>query len=124
PDRLHLVAQTDEATERQSYRYRLRAGTPLAADRLAIFKGDANTGRVATLVDFVRWATSRYPARRYALVLWGHGSGHDDEDIYRLARGRVSPRVAAQLGRRRLGFFASSRRALLERRGPSRGYGY
>src|SRR5204862_7720054 len=58
------------------------------------------------------------------LVLWGHGSGHDDRDVYRLARGQVTPRVAAELARKRLGFFGSTRRALLERGGPARGYGY
>jgi hypothetical protein len=123
-DRVHFVAQTDEATERRSYRYRLRRGTPLAADRLEVFRGDVNTGRVGTLVDFVRWGVRAFPAERYALVLWGHGSGHDDHNVYRLARGTLSPRLAAHLVRRRLGFFQSSRRAAIERGGPSRGFGF
>ena len=28
-----------------------------------------------TLTDFVRWSTEKYPAKRYALVLWDHGGG-------------------------------------------------
>lgn len=28
-----------------------------------------------TLADFIRWGTQAYPARKYALVLWGHGDG-------------------------------------------------
>ncbi len=32
-------------------------------------------GSAATLRDFIRWARSRYPADRYALIIWNHGSG-------------------------------------------------
>ncbi len=28
-----------------------------------------------TLSDFIRWGTQAYPAKKYALVLWGHGDG-------------------------------------------------
>ena len=28
-----------------------------------------------TLSDFIRWGTKTYPAKKYALVLWGHGDG-------------------------------------------------
>ncbi len=28
-----------------------------------------------TLSDFIRWGTNAYPAKKYALVLWGHGDG-------------------------------------------------
>ncbi|HEV8322620.1 MAG TPA: alpha/beta fold hydrolase [Myxococcota bacterium] len=123
-DQVHLLVQTDEWTRRNSFRYRLRNDTPLDADQLEVFRGDLNTGRISTLVDFVRWAQERFTAERYALVLWGHGSGHDDRDVYRLARGVVSPRLAAQLARRRLGFFGGTRRNLLERGGPARGFGF
>jgi len=36
---------------------------------------EVNMGDPQTLVDFVTWSMSRYPARRYALILWDHGSG-------------------------------------------------
>lgn len=122
-DAVHLLAQVDDAKSPEGFRYRLRADTPLAADRLERFPGDLNTGKVSTLVDFVRWAAACYPSRRYALVLWGHGSGHDDEDVYRLVRGQISPRLAAEISRQKLGFFHRTRRNLLER-GATRGYGY
>ncbi len=121
---VHLLAQSDECRERNNYRYRLRRGTALEADRIAVFAGDLNTGRVKTLVDFVAWAKRSFPAQHYALVLWGHGSGHDDGDVYRLARGRITPRVAAQLAGKRLGFFGGTRRAVIERFGATRGYGF
>ena len=44
--------------------------------------GELNMGHPQTLVDFVEWAMQTYPASRYALVLWDHGSGwhKGDED--------------------------------------------
>ena len=123
-DSAHFLAQTDECREKNSYRYRLRKATPLASDRLGIYRGDLNTGRVATLVDFVDWSVRHFPADRYALVLWGHGSGHDDQDVYRLARGDISPRLATRLAQDRIGFFGRTRRAMLERNSPNKGYGF
>jgi hypothetical protein len=123
-DLVHFLAQTDECHENNSYRYRLRKDTPLSSDRLGVYRGDLNTGRVATLVDFVDWSVRNFPADRYALVLWGHGSGHDDQDVYRLARGNISPRLAARLAQDRIGFFGRTRRAMLERNGPNKGYGF
>ena len=122
-DSVHFLVQTDDATGTASYRYRLRKGKDLASDRIERFSGDLNTGSTKTLVDFVQWAHHLFPAERTALVLWGHGSGHDDQNIYRTARGTMSPRTAARLAQRRLGFFSGTRRSLLEQ-GPTRGYGY
>ncbi len=122
-DSVNILAQTDKATELASYRYRLRRATDLESDQLECFNGDLNTGSTKTLVDFVKWGVSLFPAERTALILWGHGSGHDDQNIYRAVRGSVNPRTAAQLARRRLGFFSGTRRAMLEQ-GPTRGYGY
>lgn len=36
--------------------------------------GEQNMGDPQTLVDFVVWGVQTYPAERYALVLWDHGS--------------------------------------------------
>ncbi|HLA85580.1 MAG TPA: clostripain-related cysteine peptidase, partial [Thermoguttaceae bacterium] len=36
---------------------------------------EANMGSASTVVDFVGWATTNYPAANYALVLWDHGGG-------------------------------------------------
>lgn len=38
--------------------------------------GEVNMGASAALSSFVEWAISDYPAARYALVLWDHGSGY------------------------------------------------
>jgi len=43
--------------------------------------GEINTGDPASLVDFVHWAYTRYPAKRNALVIWSHGSGWREAQI-------------------------------------------
>ena len=37
--------------------------------------GEVNMGDPATLVDFITWSITNYPAEHYALVLWDHGDG-------------------------------------------------
>jgi hypothetical protein len=37
--------------------------------------GELNMGDPQTLIDFVVWGMQNYPASRYAVVLWNHGSG-------------------------------------------------
>lgn len=39
--------------------------------------GETDSGDKQTVVDFVEWAVDAYPAQKYALVLWDHGSGWD-----------------------------------------------
>jgi len=48
-----------------------------------------NTGDPKNLTDFIVWAETRYPAERYALVLWNHGTGWKEDDIYARYRERV-----------------------------------
>ena len=35
----------------------------------------SDMGKWENLVEFVKWAQANYPAQRYALVVWNHGSG-------------------------------------------------
>ncbi|OGR41919.1 MAG: hypothetical protein A2X35_11460 [Elusimicrobia bacterium GWA2_61_42] len=35
----------------------------------------SDMGNWKNLVEFVKWSQARYPAQRYALVIWNHGSG-------------------------------------------------
>lgn len=39
----------------------------------------------ATLTAFIQWAKAHYPAERYALVLWSHGSGWKSPSVNRSA---------------------------------------
>ncbi len=95
--RVAVVAEFDRGAGRGAKRYLLRKGGTLAADAVSSL-GRLNTGDPKNLLDFVRWGVKTCPAERYALVLWNHGQGWDDTDIYAderqrrfrpLARGRV-----------------------------------
>ncbi len=37
--------------------------------------GEINMGSPQSLIDFVNWSASNYPAQNYCLVLWDHGGG-------------------------------------------------
>ena len=37
--------------------------------------GEQDMGDPQTLINFVTWAKSNYPAKHYALIVWDHGSG-------------------------------------------------
>ncbi|MDX2215802.1 MAG: clostripain-related cysteine peptidase [Oculatellaceae cyanobacterium bins.114] len=39
--------------------------------------GEANMGDASTLRNFLNWGMSNYQADNYAVVVWGHGSGHE-----------------------------------------------
>ena len=44
-------------------------GSPVLEDLGVVDSGDYNT-----VVDFVEWTAERYPAKKYALVVWNHGA--------------------------------------------------
>ena len=79
---VNVVAQVDRAgANKGTNRYLLRKGTPLAKDVVKTL-GETNTGDPAVLRDFVVWTAATYPADRYMLVIWNHGSGMDDSNLY------------------------------------------
>lgn len=84
---MNVIAQFDRAgAERQTKRYYLKKRTSLDADPVQSI-GETNTGSPDTLIDFIRWGVTNYPADHYLLVLWNHGQGWDDTDIYAGERG-------------------------------------
>ncbi len=110
---LNLVAQFDRRGKGMpTRRFYLRRGTSLTADTVMKLR-ETNTGTPEALVSFARWAAARYPAERYALVLWNHGAGWDDENIYRVARFRPIQRRAH--GRFRHTFFRTTHTKLIEK---------
>jgi hypothetical protein len=117
--RVNVVAEFDRASGRGATRYLLRKGGTLAADAVASL-GRLNTGDPKHLLEFVRWGAKTYPADRYALVLWNHGQGWDDTDIYRDERHRRFRRLAT--GRIRHALFRPPVRRVL--RGAIRKFEY
>lgn len=90
---LNVVAQFDSAHDHRTRRYFVQKGTPLAADQVKDL-GRTNCGDPAVLEAFLTWATKTYPAEHYALVVWNHGNGWDDEDVYRLATDSLTMTIA------------------------------
>lgn len=94
-DEVNIVAQYDRMSNRGTQRYYLRQHTTLEQDVVARLP-ETNSGAGETLEDFCRWAHDHYPAERYALVLWNHGTGWKDDDLY---RGLQSRGIDAKLTR-------------------------
>jgi hypothetical protein len=97
-DKLNIIAELDRATGHVARRYYLRKGGIVTGDAVASL-GAINTGDPKVLSDFIQWGVKNYPADHYLLVLWNHGAGWDDTDVYanerfrslrRLATGRIS----------------------------------
>jgi hypothetical protein len=82
---VNVVAQFDSMSDRRTRRYYLRRGTSLSADEVADL-GPTNTGDPAVATAFFKWGAGAYPAERYLVVLWNHGSGIDETDVYARAR--------------------------------------
>jgi len=113
-DKLNIVAQFDRAAGHVARRYYLREGGIVTGDAVASL-GAVNTGDPKCLSDFIQWGVKSYPADHYLLVLWNHGQGWDDTDIYADERHRNLRRLAT--GPIRHALFHSPVRRTLEKAG-------
>ena len=61
-----------------TFRYAIgtTGNTRRGPDGPSIDVGNRDMTQAAELREFIQWAKSTYPARRYALVLWNHGGGY------------------------------------------------
>jgi hypothetical protein len=117
---VNIVAEFDCMSDSITRRYYLTRNRPLTGDVVAELE-DTNSGDPQVLLDFVRWALGEYPADRTALILWNHGTGWKDEDLYALgtelglADDEMARSLIRNVGRRRLGraLFASSIKRVL-----------
>ncbi|MEY2529882.1 MAG: hypothetical protein QOJ05_1972 [Verrucomicrobiota bacterium] len=109
---INVVAQFDsESNKHRTTRYLLTKGPKLATDVVGTL-GNTNTGDPKNLIDFAAWGIANYPADRYALILWNHGQGWDDTDIFEDDRHRSLRRVAT--GRVRHALFHKPVRQLIQ----------
>jgi hypothetical protein len=93
-DEVSIVAQFDRMSDQVTRRYCLTGGGELEADCVAELP-KVNTGDPDALIDFVKWACGAYKADHYALVLWNHGSGWKDDNVYEAAEaGGVAYKVS------------------------------
>jgi hypothetical protein len=111
-----VVVQFDSMSDDRARRYHLRKGTSLASD-LVKDLGPTNTGDPAVATDFFSWGVESHPADRYLMVLWNHGSGIDETDVYRQARASGLRIVRKGKGTRGSGVVPRSRaRSIASRR--------
>lgn len=106
-DRIHVLVQRDTAAAGvPARRYRVRKGTRVEADVVQSI-GETNTGDPKVLADFLKWGRTKYPAHRTMAILWNHGAGWDDTDIYAEAKRRglrpPEARPPSSAGQRRSG---------------------
>lgn len=94
-DKLNIVAQFDRAAGHVARRYYLRHGGIVTGDAVASL-GAVNTGDPKCLSDFIQWGVKNYPADHYLLVLWNHGQGWDETNIYADERHRNLRRLATE----------------------------
>ncbi|MDI6752093.1 MAG: clostripain-related cysteine peptidase, partial [bacterium] len=82
-DYVNIVVQMDRiAGGNSSYgnwtdtkRFYVTQGMKPVSGNAIISLGEVNMGDPNTLLDFINWTTTKYPADKYALVFWNHGGG-------------------------------------------------
>ena len=95
---VHIVVQFDRIPGYDSRygdwtttkRFHVQQGmTPTPANAITDI-GEANMGDPQTLIDFVTWGQSAFPARRTALVIWNHGDGWRRASLYKESRKAIA----------------------------------
>jgi len=87
-DKVNVVVEFDNAGDLGSRRIHIKKD---GSDEAVVSLGETDSGSPAVLLDFVRWATAEFPAHRYALILWNHGSGWAPTEVDRIARSVSAP---------------------------------
>jgi hypothetical protein len=82
---VHVVAQFDHMRDGATRRFLLTRDRSLDDDVVAEL-GETNTGDPDVLLEFVAWGLDQYPAEHTALILWNHGAGWKDDDVYAQAQ--------------------------------------
>lgn len=79
---INVLVQFDRAGGKgKTVRYCVKKGTTLKQDEVQVL-GETNMGDPAVLQDFLAWGMTNYPAEHYLVVLWNHGAGWDDSNVF------------------------------------------
>ncbi|MBN1626985.1 MAG: peptidase C11 [Deltaproteobacteria bacterium] len=79
---LNIIVQFDlQGKNKSTNRYYIQKRGSLAGDIVARL-GETNMGDPKVLENFVAWGAKNYPSMHYLLVLWNHGAGWDDANLY------------------------------------------
>jgi hypothetical protein len=83
---INVLVQFDSAGHNhETTRYLITRGGTLDRDLIKNL-GRQNTGDPEVLKDFMLWGIKNYPAEKVLLVVWNHGNGWSDENVYDVAR--------------------------------------
>lgn len=83
---VNVAVQFDSAGHNhETSRFFITRGSTLDKDLIENL-GKKNTGDPKVLKDFILWGFKNYPAEKNLLVVWNHGNGWSDEDVYDVAR--------------------------------------
>lgn len=74
-DGVNVLVQWDKPADRQTWRYKITPGGKIDAGTLS---SEMGYNPAQELLNAMQWAIKNYPAQRYALILWDHGSGIED----------------------------------------------
>lgn len=71
------ITISTESLQRWQYKYYPDKNGDLSAEPFCLLEELPLRSMASpdTLADFIRWGAETHPAKKYALVLWGHGSG-------------------------------------------------
>jgi hypothetical protein len=72
---VNILVQWDQPANNKTWRYRIVSGRRIDAGSLDTEMG---LDPERELVDCARWIKDKYPAKKYAWILWNHGSGIQD----------------------------------------------
>jgi hypothetical protein len=81
---VNIIAQFDRAGEAGTQRLYITKDGGYPKDSIENL-GETNTGDPKVLLDFLKWGIEKYPAKHYMAVLWNHGSGWNEDDVYEKA---------------------------------------
>ncbi|MBT3785984.1 hypothetical protein HOF92_13500 [bacterium] len=70
-DQVNIVVQFDRAYGKPAKRLYVKQGESDVVEEM----GEVDMGDIDVFTDFVAWGTENYPAKKYAVVMWNHGSG-------------------------------------------------
>jgi hypothetical protein len=119
-DEVAILAQFDTITEgNRTYRFEIKAGVA-TKDQVVETIPETNCGDPQVLTDFLVWGMNRHPAEHTMLVIWNHGLGWKDDDIYSQVRS-VSRAMRPLVGARAHPPFRGTGRRILELPEDTRG---
>jgi hypothetical protein len=107
-DKVQLVVEFDNAGDVGTRRIHIKKD---GVDEAEHSLGETDSGSPDVLLNFITWAAKNFPAKRYALILWSHGSGWVPVEAGQQAS---SERAERSSNNRRTSFFRKAAEQNLE----------